>query len=67
MAKSKMKSFQINRVQRGYWGQTILRTITIKADSEDEAYCKMDNKKDNGKLLRNGDRIAYEMKGELVE
>ena len=56
-----MKSFTVNKVQRGYWGGTVLGTITVKAQSEDEALMKIAARKDYGKRLKNGDSIAYEL------
>ena len=47
------------RVQGGYWG--ISKTITVKADTVDEARAKVAARKDRFKKLRNGDWLAWEL------
>lgn len=55
-----MKSFIYNRVQGGYWGRTVLKTVTVRAKTREDADIKVCARKDNGKRLRNGDRITYD-------
>ncbi len=52
-------AFTFDRVQRGYWGETILSTVVVKAKDVDKAWAVIQNRKDYLKLLRNGDRIYY--------
>lgn len=56
-----METFLFNRVQRGFWGQTILNTIKVKAANEAEAQMKVSERKDYLKRLRNGDTISYDL------
>lgn len=55
------QTFTINKVQGGWWGQTVIRTFQIKADDEQDALAKAKSRKDHLKRLANGDLIRYEL------
>lgn len=55
------KTFTINKVQGGWWGQMVIRTFQIEADDERDAFVKAKSRKDHLKRLANGDLIRYEL------
>lgn len=60
-----MKTFVFDRVQYGYWGQTALKQITVRAKTYDLAFDMVMARKDFSKRLRNGDSIGYRFYKEL--
>lgn len=54
-----MNTYIYDRVQYGWWGKTVVKTIKVRAKTQSDAELKVGSRKDNGKKLRNGDRITY--------
>lgn len=55
------KTFHFERIQRGRWGETVVskKPIKVKAKSLDDAHLVINQRRDSGKRLQNGDRIVY--------
>ena len=57
-----MNTYQFERVQGGYWGNTKLgKVLSIKAESEYDARTIVQARKDFWKKLKNGDHQTWIM------
>lgn len=57
---SHLRLFIFMRMQRGWWGQSHVADVKVKAKSLEEAWRIIRARKDFGKRLRNGDHYGYD-------
>lgn len=57
---SHLRLFTFMRMQRGWWGQSHVADVKVKAKSLEEAWRIIRARKDFGKRLRNGDHYGYD-------
>jgi hypothetical protein len=53
-----MKRFSFQKIQYGYWGQTVIGTVIILAEDSSAAIRRS---REKHKQLNNGDRIRFEL------